>query len=213
MRHLRSNVVAYLALFVALGGTSYAAVNLPRNSVGTSQLRANAVTSAKVRNASLLAADFKRGQIPAGAQGPAGPAGERGPQGERGPIEAYSVIGPSPVPLSTSPIDVASINVPAGSYTVMVTGFVYVNSTAVGPNDQFSCLVVDGAGQFVANMPSQVTVDQTYQYTIVGAGTVAAGPLRVRCTQIAVGSGELDPPLQQIGARLVATRVGSVTKP
>lgn len=37
--HLRSNVVGYLALFVALSGTSYAAIALPRNSVGPTQLK------------------------------------------------------------------------------------------------------------------------------------------------------------------------------
>jgi hypothetical protein len=45
--HLRRHAVAYLALFVALGGTSYAA-SLPRNSVGTAQLRDRAVTALKL---------------------------------------------------------------------------------------------------------------------------------------------------------------------
>lgn len=57
-------VVACLALVVALGGTSYADVlNVPFNSVGTSQLRANAVVSSKVKNRSLLAIDFTAGQL------------------------------------------------------------------------------------------------------------------------------------------------------
>lgn len=47
-RFLRHNAVALLALAVALGGTSYAAVKLPRASVGTAQLRADAVTKAKL---------------------------------------------------------------------------------------------------------------------------------------------------------------------
>jgi hypothetical protein len=38
-----ANVTSMLALFVALGGTSYAAATLPRNSVGKGQIRANAV--------------------------------------------------------------------------------------------------------------------------------------------------------------------------
>jgi hypothetical protein len=46
--HLRANVIGYLALFVALGGTGYAAVTIPRNSVGTRQLRNGAVTPVKL---------------------------------------------------------------------------------------------------------------------------------------------------------------------
>jgi hypothetical protein len=46
--HLRHNLVAYLALFVALGGTSYAAVSLPAGSVGTRQLRNGSVTRVKL---------------------------------------------------------------------------------------------------------------------------------------------------------------------
>jgi hypothetical protein len=51
-----------IAVFVALGGGAYA-VTVPRNSVGTKQLKANAVTGAKVKNRSLLLSDFKRGQL------------------------------------------------------------------------------------------------------------------------------------------------------
>jgi hypothetical protein len=57
---------------------------VPRGSVGTVQLRNNAVVSSKVRNRSLLAADFRLGQLPRGPQGPAGPQGPVGPQGPGG---------------------------------------------------------------------------------------------------------------------------------
>ena len=79
-------VIACLALLVALAGTSVAAVSivLPPNSVGTVQLKTGAVTSAKVRNGSLLRADFARGQVPAGPIGPVGPAGPQGPKGDKG---------------------------------------------------------------------------------------------------------------------------------
>jgi len=107
-------VVACLALLVALGGTSVAAVSqLARNSVGTPQLRDNAVTapkirnnavnnakvannaitSSKVRNRSLLRADFAPGQLPAGPTGPQGPAGPAGPAGAAGPAGPAGVIG------------------------------------------------------------------------------------------------------------------------
>ena len=50
-------VISLIALFVALGGTSYAAVTaLPSNSVGTSQLKNNAVTKAKIKDDAVTAA-------------------------------------------------------------------------------------------------------------------------------------------------------------
>jgi hypothetical protein len=60
LNHLKHNVVAYLALFVALGGTSYAAINLPAGSVGTRQLRDQAVTNNKLAKGSVGAADLDR---------------------------------------------------------------------------------------------------------------------------------------------------------
>lgn len=83
-----ANVVATLALFIALGGTSFAAVTLAKNSVRSSHItngqvkRADlanrAVNSAKVANQSLLAEDFKPGQLAAGPQGPQGAKGDSG---------------------------------------------------------------------------------------------------------------------------------------
>jgi hypothetical protein len=87
--------VAVVALFVALGGGAYAAIRLPKHSVGTRELKSqavtggklrdNAVTSAKVKDHSLLGRDFKAGELPSGAQGPAGQPGPRGATGARGP--------------------------------------------------------------------------------------------------------------------------------
>ncbi len=48
------------AMVVALGGIGSAATVLPAASVGTAQLKSNAVTGAKVKNGSLTAADFPR---------------------------------------------------------------------------------------------------------------------------------------------------------
>jgi hypothetical protein len=84
-----ANVIATLALFIALGGAAYAATALPRNSVGTRQLKKGAVTAAKIRNGSLLASDFRPGQLPAGTQGASGPVG---PVGARGPAGASNVV-------------------------------------------------------------------------------------------------------------------------
>ena len=93
MHFLRNNSIALSALFVALGGTSYAAIALPKNSVGTAQLKKNAVTTAKVKNGSLVKADFKAGQLPAGAQGIQGPKGDKGDPGAPGTNGVNGVNG------------------------------------------------------------------------------------------------------------------------
>jgi hypothetical protein len=90
--YVRRHHLGMLALFVALSGTAYAAT-LPRNSVGTAQLKRNAVTSAKVKPRSLLGSDFRRGQLPAGPQGPQGPQGARGPEGPPGARGAEGATG------------------------------------------------------------------------------------------------------------------------
>lgn len=98
-RHLTyANVIATLALFLALGGGAYAAVKLPKNSVTSKQIKNNAVNSAKVANGSLLSRDFKAGQLPAGARGPQGAQGLQGAAGQTGAPgnpAAYPSILPS----------------------------------------------------------------------------------------------------------------------
>src|SRR3954470_13362582 len=73
--------MATLAIFIALGGSGYAAVTLKRNSVKGKHIAPNAVTSPKVRDASLLSRDFAPGQLPHGAQGDTGPRGLPGVPG------------------------------------------------------------------------------------------------------------------------------------
>jgi hypothetical protein len=80
LRHVRAHGVAYVALFVALGGTSYAASGLPKNSVSskqiatgavhTSDIANNAVTGAKVKANTLKGADIDEsslGKVPSAA--------------------------------------------------------------------------------------------------------------------------------------------------
>jgi hypothetical protein len=90
LSHLKSNLVAYLALFVALGGSSYAAVRLTPGSVRTralaqgavthTKLATNSVSSANVANRSLTKADFKAGTL----RGDRGDTGATGPAGRDG---------------------------------------------------------------------------------------------------------------------------------
>jgi hypothetical protein len=94
VKHVKRNAIAYVALFVALGGTSYAAVRLPAGSVGTKELHSGAVTRAKlhrnavtsltVRDHVLKAVDFAPGQLKAGPKGDPGPKGDQGDAGAKG---------------------------------------------------------------------------------------------------------------------------------
>jgi hypothetical protein len=84
-----ANVIATLALFIALGGSSYAALKLPKNAVGAAQLRTGSVGASEVKNRSLGLGEFKssaraglRGAQ--GAQGPQGLQGLQGPKGDAG---------------------------------------------------------------------------------------------------------------------------------
>jgi hypothetical protein len=88
-------VIACIALILSVGGTAYAAGVLPAGSVGTVQLKNDAVTSKKVKDGSLLARDFKAGQLPHGAQGATGPAGPAGSAGPAGPAGARGPAGPA----------------------------------------------------------------------------------------------------------------------
>jgi hypothetical protein len=145
VQHLRRHGVAYLALFVALSGTSYAAVatRLPANSVGTAQ----------VINHSLLKKDFKAGQLPRGARGPAGArgaVGAAGPVGPAGPAGAAGAQGPpGPVSLTyafsadTALPDLSQVDAVAtcpagmvvtggGAITDSTSTAVTINSSAIG---------------------------------------------------------------------------------
>ncbi len=86
-RFKHGTLVAYLALFLALGGTSYGVATgsidsreIRNNTIRGKDIRNGTVGSADVRN--LVAGDFKPGQLPAG---PKGDTGARGPVGPRGP--------------------------------------------------------------------------------------------------------------------------------
>jgi hypothetical protein len=100
-----ANVVASLALFLALGGGAYAAATLPRNSVGPAQLRTNSVGASEIRSRAVRSSEIANGSIrlvdlsskaradlrgnqgPAGVPGPAGPAGPSG-VGDRAAVDS-----------------------------------------------------------------------------------------------------------------------------
>ena len=154
LRPSPSMAVAFLALLVALGGTSYAVAQLPANSVGAKQLKKNAVTAAKVKDRSLLAQDFKSGQLPAGprgASGPAGPAGPAGAPGARGPAGATNVTvrtGEETLGGALASCQEGERAVGGGGYTSDPNSFLYASAptTEVGTPTAWGALAETTAG-------------------------------------------------------------------
>ena len=87
-----ANVVASLALFLAIGGVGYAATQLPKNSVGTKQLKNGAVTGKKIAPATVKSLATPGPAGPAGPQGPVGPQGPGGAPGEPGSALSYARV-------------------------------------------------------------------------------------------------------------------------
>jgi hypothetical protein len=58
-----ANVMATLALIVALGGTSYAATTLKKNSVSSKQIKNSSITSSDVKNNTLTGSDIKESKL------------------------------------------------------------------------------------------------------------------------------------------------------
>ena len=110
--------VALVALFVALGGTGYAVTKLPSNSVGTTQLRKNAVTSSRIRPRTIRLSDISTSTRTSlrGAQGPQGPTGPQGPAGP-GTSIFHAAIDSGGAPVRGNAV-AASGGGGAGTYTV-----------------------------------------------------------------------------------------------
>jgi hypothetical protein len=131
MSRLRShlsyaNTMATIAVFIALGGTSYAVAQLPRNSVGAKQIRTgaigkseihrSAVRSKHIRDRSLALRDISFAAR-SSLRGQTGPAG---PQGPPGPGTLYAVAVNSGGGQSRSSAGISGVNHDAfsGSYAV-----------------------------------------------------------------------------------------------
>jgi hypothetical protein len=205
-RHLSfANVASLSALVFAMGGTGYA-LSIPKNSVGSAQikkgavansdLRANAVTGAKVKDGSLLTGDFKLGQIPAGAKGATGPAGAGGAPGAPG------ATGPAGADGS------ATAFARIGANGTLDAGTPSQNKNVVQANVQHDG--VTGAGIYCfGGLPFAV---RSALVTVDSAGAVAASnQIASVATQRGINIGNCDADHQQ--ARVSLTQVDQTNPP
>jgi hypothetical protein len=151
-----ADVAATTALVLALGGTSYAVTALPRDSVGTAQLKAHAVTKGK------LAADVRT----------VGPAGPRGPQGFAGPAGPYGQAGPpGPAGPAGGPLDPGRVLHVPGPIISILAGAQFINVAAPCPAGGIAL----GGGYTIAGsvrVSSSIASDfqQGWQITVDNSG-------------------------------------------
>jgi hypothetical protein len=182
-----SNVISTLCLiFLIGGGTAYAATQLPRNSVGSTQLKKGAVTPAKLSGGAKEALTGPQGpqgsEGPRGATGPQGPKGdtggrgEKGDQGARGPSNAITKANAGFVPWSTTYSTIESVSLDAGSWVVTATGLA---NNDEGSEEAAECRLLVG-GTIVAGT-GEIFLAPFHQagahapIAMTGAVTVASG--------------------------------------
>lgn len=111
-----ANVVASLALFVALaGGTAFAATQLGKDSVGAKQIKDESIGLSKLTKSARSTLEGQSGDR--GAQGPAGATGATGASGPAGPAGATGTPGAP----GAAGLDGAAIAVRARSTGAVVT--------------------------------------------------------------------------------------------
>jgi hypothetical protein len=162
LRHLRRHVVAYLALFVALSSSGYAAKTklLPRNSVGSAQVINGSLQKGDLSRRAVAALRGARGprrpigaQGPTGAPGPQGIQGPKGDKGDTGPSNGfeefycataafdYCTLAPVTIDKSTrldAPFFV-TMNLPARSFVVSAQVTVAADDNVDPPDWRVSC--------------------------------------------------------------------------
>lgn len=153
-------VISIIALIVAMGGTGYAAISIPKDSVGTAQLRNAAVTRQKIARNTLRTFMGARG--PAGATGQTGVTGQTGATGPAGQQGAIGVPGPQGLLGPTSGTSAGAVEelpsigftpfgssgtvtLPAaGKVLVEVSGFDFIQCSAAGSCSATISGFVDG---------------------------------------------------------------------
>jgi hypothetical protein len=146
-----ANVIATLALFLALNVGAYAAIKIPANSIGSAQLKNKAVTPKKVSPSAVKLFKGKQGKRgSSGAKGLPGPAGAQGPGGTAVAFAAVVAAGTT-VGSQTKNVADANVKHPASGVYCFALPFTPKNavvngSNAGGANDTLATVYVRRAG-------------------------------------------------------------------
>lgn len=202
-----ATVIALVALVAAISAPAWAA---PVSDLITGKdIAKNAITSPKVKNRSLLAKDFKKGQLPKGAKGA---TGERGPRGDTGATGPQGVPGPALTggaydnsgtigPIAGSMTDLVDAAQTTGQLVLPFTGLITANgfadvvtSVATASRTRCNLFVSDGTGPsngltaFSPNAFGDTPAVSNYHIAIPLSGHVVKPPgtynIAVRCAVV-----------------------------
>ena len=181
-------VISIVALFFAFGGISYAAFTIPNNSVGTKQIRNNAVTYQKIAPGTIGSARINQGLVQTRVTGTCeGTNGAIGQVTQSGHVvcnpSASQQFGSSSTgtAVTGTATSVASRSLGAGSYLLL--GDAYANNSGVS-NSTFTCTLSVPSGSSQARtvtVPAghQVVLPINLASTVPSAGATST----LACTQ------------------------------
>jgi len=199
-----SLVISLVALFVALGGTTYAATALPTNSVGTAQLKQGAVTKVKINKRTIAALKGQRGPRGAtGARGPDGQTGQQGMTGEIGPSNGYSTYSPAGVFLTGDFSTLASLALGTGSYIVTAKATVTYPSGA-----SVECRLVDND---IGSPLDDTEAGGSTTSSDVNDSVSLLAPLTTQASTVSVTCADSQDPSEASNVHLAAIRVEAVS--
>ena len=166
-----ANVMATVAVFLALGGGAYAAFTLPANSVGSKQLRKRAVTPSKVAPATIEL--FKGEKGPKGDTGAQGIQGIQGVQGIQGIQGNQGGTGPSNAYFKTTATGQTGLSLAAGDYVLLgQCWFGSTNASPISGQETLTSGVTGDIASTFATIPANGNAQAFDEYALhLSAGT------------------------------------------
>jgi hypothetical protein len=186
-------IVSFVALFVALGGASYAATQLPANSVGTAQiqngsvgnwkLKSNAVGARKIINGSVGAKQVSSSQVQLRVSS-ACSTGAISAVGLSGSVTCTPTVGneygsnTAATTVGSSATQVATQSLAAGSsYLVMANPHAVITAGALGQHVEVDCTLSVPAGSGTPPPANPTTTTKTFAVDVGSIANPAAGTI------------------------------------
>lgn len=198
-RPTASMVISLIALFVALGGASYAAVSLPNNSVGTAQIKNNAVNYKKIATHTIGLQRIDATKVQVRVSGTCKNASAINTVAQGGKVTCQSTLptefgaSSDSTSVGTTAATVVSKILPAGNYVLTAVPYATINpsNTAGGQQVQVTCTLSAASGSSQTRTASievgQSTRTQTVAIPMTFPTTVGApqGTAHVDCQHAA----------------------------